>query len=197
MGMACVPMSVFFGHSDAFGHLQQCLRVTETKQLPGTALVLLMDRAPWPVSSFLWCCGGHQGEQVCTKTKFLILVSIAKKKRVILLPLLIVTFLCLRRKTNPRINIWLGWPILCWSPPHVGGGTSISRFPCCVLSYFSLVIVVEHSRRWWLHIGGSKMLAPHFKDEIAGLQKWPFLAGFDLFCCSFCYCDLYLWKSHV
>ena len=22
------------------------------------------------------------------------------------------------------------------------------RFPCCVLSYFSLVIVVEHSRRW-------------------------------------------------
>ena len=72
-----------------------------------------------------------------------------------------------------------------------------SRFPCCVLSYFSLVIVVEHSRRWWLHIGGSKMLAPHFKDEIAGLQKWPFLAGFDLFCCSFCYCDLYLWENHV
>ena len=23
-----------------------------------------------------------------------------------------------------------------------------SRFPCCVLSYFSLVFVVEHSRRW-------------------------------------------------
>ena len=29
------------------------------------------------------------------------------------------------------------------------------------------------------------MLAPHFKDEIAGLQKWLFLAGFDLFWCSF------------
>jgi len=27
-----------------------------------------------------------------------------------------------------------------------------------------------------LHSG--KMLAPHFKDEIASLQKWPFLAGF-------------------
>jgi len=25
---------------------------------------------------------------------------------------------------------------------------------------------------------GGKMLAPHFKDEIASLQKWPFLAGF-------------------
>ena len=25
------------------------------------------------------------------------------------------------------------------------------------------------------------MLAPHFKDEIASRQKWPFLAGFDLF----------------
>ena len=24
-------------------------------------------------------------------------------------------------------------------------------------------------------------LAPHFEDEIAGLQKWPFLAGFGLF----------------
>ena len=60
-----------------------------------------------------------------------------------------------------------------------------SIFPCCCLSYFSLVVVVEHSRRWWLHIGGSKMLAPHFKDEIAGLQKWLFLAGFDLFWCSF------------
>ena len=24
-------------------------------------------------------------------------------------------------------------------------------------------------------------LAPHFEDEIAGLQKWPFLAGFELF----------------
>ena len=73
----------------------------------------------------------------------------------------------------------------------------VSRFPCCVLSYFSLVFVVKHSRRWWLHIGGSKMLAPHFKDEIAGLHKWPFLAGFDLICCSFCYCDSYLWANHV
>ena len=27
------------------------------------------------------------------------------------------------------------------------------------------------------------MVAPHFKDEIAGLQKWP--AGFGLFWCSF------------
>ena len=25
---------------------------------------------------------------------------------------------------------------------------------------------------------GGKMLAPHFKDENASLQKWPFLAGF-------------------
>ena len=53
-----------------------------------------------------------------------------------------------------------------------------SIFPCCCLSYFSLVVVVEHSRRWWLHIGGSKMLAPYFKDEIASPQKWPFLACF-------------------
>ena len=74
---------------------------------------------------------------------------------------------------------------------------SSSWFPCCVLLYFSLVFVVKHSRRWWLHIGGSKMLAPHFKDEIAGLQKWLFLAGFDLFWCSFFYCDPYLWANHV
>ena len=25
-----------------------------------------------------------------------------------------------------------------------------SRFPLCVLSYFSLVFIMEHSRRWWL-----------------------------------------------
>ena len=42
-----------------------------------------------------------------------------------------------------------------------------SRFPCCVLSYFSLVFVMEHSRRWWLHIGGSKMFEPLFQ---AGLS---------------------------
>ena len=28
-----------------------------------------------------------------------------------------------------------------------------------------------------------KLLAPQFEDEIAGLQKWPFLAGFDQFWC--------------
>ena len=32
---------------------------------------------------------------------------------------------------------------------------------------------------------GGKMLAPHFKDEIVGLQKWLFLAGFWPFLCSF------------
>ena len=42
-----------------------------------------------------------------------------------------------------------------------------SRFPCCVLSYFSLVFVMEHSRRWQLHIGGSKMFEPLFR---AGLS---------------------------
>ena len=26
-----------------------------------------------------------------------------------------------------------------------------------------------------------KLLAPQFEDEIAGLQKWPFVAGFELF----------------
>ena len=40
------------------------------------------------------------------------------------------------------------------------------------------------------------MLAPHFKDEIAGLQKWLFLTGFDLFWCSFFYCDSHLWANH-
>ena len=25
---------------------------------------------------------------------------------------------------------------------------AISRFPCCVLSYFSVVFVMEHSMRW-------------------------------------------------
>ena len=29
MEMACIPTSVFFGHSDGFGHLQQCLSVSE------------------------------------------------------------------------------------------------------------------------------------------------------------------------
>ena len=72
-----------------------------------------------------------------------------------------------------------------------------SRFPCCVLSYFSLVFVVKHSRRWWLHIGGSKMLAPHFKDEIAGLQKWLFLAGFDLFWCSFLLWPIFMGKPCI
>ena len=42
-----------------------------------------------------------------------------------------------------------------------------SRFPCCVLSYFSLIFVMEHSRRCWLHIGGSKMFDPLFR---AGLS---------------------------
>ena len=59
VGMTCIRMFVFFGHWDAFGHLHQCLSVSETKQLPGTALVLLMDRAPWSLSSFLWCRGHH------------------------------------------------------------------------------------------------------------------------------------------
>ena len=136
------------------------------------------------------------------------------------------------------------------------GWIVIVRFPCCVLSYFSLVFVVEHSRRWWLHTGvvkcssfqgwdcrpaemavfsrfwpflvqffivthiygqtmyilqkncpqtsfpggkeapnilhGGKMLAPHFKDEIASLQKWPFLAGFWPFLEQFFYYDSYL-----
>ena len=39
------------------------------------------------------------------------------------------------------------------------------------LKQISLVFVVEHSRRWQLQKGGCKMFAPHFKDEIAGLQK--------------------------
>ena len=34
-----------------------------------------------------------------------------------------------------------------------GGSIDDSRFSCCVLSYFSLVFVVKHSRRWWLHRG--------------------------------------------
>ena len=98
---------------------------------------------------------------------------------------------------SPRTSGWTTWQkqsdsylkainqrqLLIWSGLVDRAGPS--RFPCCVLSYFSLVFVVKHSRRWWLHIGGSKMLAPHFKDEIAGLQKWLFLAGFDLFWCSF------------
>ena len=71
--------SVPFGHSGSFGHLHQCLSVSESKRLPGTALVLLMDRVHWPLSSFLWYCGRLE-EHVCTKTKFFILVSIAKKK---------------------------------------------------------------------------------------------------------------------
>ena len=41
------------------------------------------------------------------------------------------------------------------------------------------------------------MLASHFRDEIAGLQKWSFLAGFNLFWCSFFYCDTYLWANYV
>ena len=103
MGMACIPMSFFFGHSDGFGHLHQCLSVSETKQLPGTALVLLMDRAPWPLSSFLWC-SGHLGEQV-PKPKSSCSSASRRTKWVVLLPLLMATFLSLRRKTNPRINI--------------------------------------------------------------------------------------------
>ena len=41
------------------------------------------------------------------------------------------------------------------------------------------------------------MLAPHFKDEIAGLQKWPFLQFFTFFCAVFFYCDSYLLANHV
>ena len=47
-----------------------------------------------------------------------------------------------------------------------------SRFPCCVLSYFSLVIVVEHSRRWQLHIGGSKMFEPLFRAGLSFLSHF-------------------------
>ena len=125
MGMACIPMS---GRSllGIRAVLVICTNVSACQRANGYL-------APHSSSWWIVCIGrcppsfadGHLGEQVCTKTKFLILVRIAKKKWVILLPLLIATFLCLRRKTNPRINIWLGWPILCWSPPHVGGGTSI------------------------------------------------------------------------
>ena len=96
--------------------------------------------------------------------------------------------LCINKESDGfvvQFRTWVRIPILG------------SRFPCCVLSYFSLVIVVEPSRRWWLHIGGSKMLAPHFKDEIAGLQKWLFLTGFDLFWSSLFYYDSYLWANHV
>ena len=71
----------------------------------------------------------------------------------------------------------------------------VSRFPCSVLSYFSLVIVVEHWRRWWLHRGGSRM---HFKGEIASLQKWPFLAGFGLFWTHFvCMWLIYMGKPCI
>ena len=49
---------------------------------------------------------------------------------------------------------------------------STSRFPCCVLSYFSLVFVMEHSRRWWLHIGGSKMFEPLFRAEMSFLNHF-------------------------
>ena len=41
------------------------------------------------------------------------------------------------------------------------------------------------------------MFAPHFKDEIASLKKWPFLAGFDLFWFSCFYCDSYLLANHA
>ena len=37
------------------------------------------------------------------------------------------------------------------------------------------------------HSTCGKMLAPHFKDEIASLQKWPFLAGFGPFLGHFFY----------
>jgi len=38
------------------------------------------------------------------------------------------------------------------------------------------------------------MLAPHFKDEIAGLQKWLFLAGFDLFWFRFFIAPIFMGK---
>ena len=52
-------------------------------------------------------------------------------------------------------------------PPDQMGGATVSRFPCCVLSHSSLVFVMEHSRRWQLHIGGGKMFEPLFR---AGLS---------------------------
>ena len=44
---------------------------------------------------------------------------------------------------------------------------------------------------------GGKILAPHFKDEIAGLKKWPLLAGFLTFFGAFFYYDSYLWAHNV
>ena len=41
-----------------------------------------------------------------------------------------------------------------------------SRFPCCVLSYFSLVFVMEHSRQWELHIGG-QLTNPSHKSQLS------------------------------
>ena len=39
------------------------------------------------------------------------------------------------------------------------------------------------------------MLAPHFKDEIASRQKWPFLAGFDLFGAVFVIVTHIYWQT--
>ena len=46
-----------------------------------------------------------------------------------------------------------------------------------------------------LHRG--KMLAPHFKDEIASLQNWPFLASFWPFLEQFFHYDSYLWANQL
>ena len=124
MGMACIPMSIFFGHSDAFGHLHQCLRVSKTKPLPGTALVLLMDRAPWPLSFFLcWWLPWITS----TKTKILILIRIVESK------MSCVTSLSRRRnyKTKTIIHVEnLGEQTGLWPPPVEGKPTlsSTSRY---------------------------------------------------------------------
>ena len=52
------------------------------------------------------------------------------------------------------------------------GPMRVIRFPCCVLSYFSLVFVMEHSRRWQLHIGGSKMFELLFHAGMSVLDQF-------------------------
>ena len=90
------------------------------------------------------------------------------------------TFECLRCETHLKIykKIYINQHIFApacsaWRKTWISRKPWFSsRFPCCVLSYFSLVFVMEHSRRWWLHIGGSKMFEPLFRAEMSFLNHF-------------------------
>ena len=101
----------------------------------------------WLSSLFTICTDGRSPPQSSMMTLFMF--KIVKRMKI-----------CQKQKQKCKKQ-------LCKRKGCFVGLGRLSRFPCCVLSYFSLVFVMEHSRRWQLYIGGGKMFEPLFR---AGLS---------------------------